>query len=56
MLKGVKIGDKVVAFPYGVGAVKSTKSGNCFQVIVGFENADGVMSCHAFSLKGEVIS
>ena len=56
MLKKVKVGDKVVAFPYGVGTVKSTESCSYFSVEVEFENANGVMHRHAFSLEGEIIS
>ena len=56
MLKNVKTGDKVVAFPYGVGTVKSTESCSYFSVEVEFENANGVMHSHAFSLEGEIIS
>ena len=56
MLKNVKTGDVVVAFPYGIGIVKSTESGSYFSVEVEFENVNGVMHRHAFSLEGEVIS
>ena len=56
MLKNVNEGDKVVAFPYGIGIVKSTESGSYFSVEVEFENVNGVMHSHAFSLEGEIIS
>ena len=56
MLKNVKVGDKVVGFPYGVGTVKNTEDGSYFSIEVEFENVNGVMHRHTFSSEGEVIS
>ena len=56
MLRGTRVGDKVVAFPYGVGTVKNTEDGSYFSIEVEFENVNGVMHRHTFSSEGEIIS
>ena len=40
MLKGVKVGDNVVAFPYGIGTVVCIENDCIFNIQVEFKNKE----------------
>lgn len=54
MLENIKVGENVVAFPYGLGVVTRTNIGGYFADIeVEFTDSNGVTRRYMFSWKGE---
>lgn len=54
MLENIKVGENVVAFPYGLGVVTRTNIGGYFADIeVEFTDSNGITRRHMFSWKGE---
>ena len=53
MLKGVKVGDKVVAFPYGIGTVVCIENDCIFNIQVEFKNPGGNTYTYIFSDEGK---
>ena len=55
MLKNVKFGDKVVAFPYGIGTVVRIENDCVFNIQVEFKNPGGKTYTDTFSDEGKNI-